>query len=192
MKINKSYIMIVVALLCIGIALAILNTDNNEAILKEIENMNLISVDRNLTLDDFNKITELTENDAHAQIFLGEARWLIKNGREDHARHPLAFLQKYEATGEKDVCVAHELTHIALYLEKEDIEFAEEHLKVVQENKEKWIASTERKHNRFPQYYKNYDRFLFLITDSVKKLENREYNEKTIETLKEIENYEVC
>ncbi len=202
-KLRKVYVLpiglFVLAVVVVG-ALIWHERDVREAraqdILKEIERLGTLPQTKyvydGLEEKDLRNLNLLTVSDRHAAGFVEEAMWMIRHNETDHVGHSLYFLQEYEKTGEDSICIPHELTHIRLYVKDRDYELAEKQFQLVEKTKNTWVGEGEKKFAKFPPYYEQFKELLPLIDTAVERLQEKKYDNETIQLLGEIEEKEVC
>ncbi|MBS3174425.1 hypothetical protein J4440_00930 [Candidatus Woesearchaeota archaeon] len=171
------------------LSLLFLNSDNLK---KEADRVNSISLSRELEIEDLKELEKLTKDDEHAKLFLEEAFWLLKNNQSDHANHPISFLVNYIKTGKKEICIPHELIHMKYYIESDEKELINKHLTIIEQYKEQWKSEAEKKKEKFPQYYKNFEQVLSSVGLSIERLRNKQYDNKTFKLIEFIDNYGIC
>ena len=169
---------------------------NNKLIINEVDRINSLPYEKEqydiLTSEDFKTLLELTKNNNHARSFVDEVVWLADNKEPKHVGHSIYYLKSYIETGEDNLCIPHELTHIKLYIKHEDFDLVESQIKIIEKYNNQWLKVSEKQKQAFPQYYKNFDDFLLKMNEAVERIKNHDYSSKTIELLDYIEQNEVC
>lgn len=168
------------------------NVVNNLDVLAEIRHLGDITIERDLTKEDFAKLRGLTNGDKVADHAFEEIDWLLANGEAEHAEHSLAYLNTYAQTGKAIQCVAHEMTHIRLYLKHQDYEMVDHALDELQPAIGPWIERSESLKAKFPAYYQNFDEVKTTVFDTVDRLKASDFTENTIKKLEFLEKNAVC
>ena len=168
-------------------AVTVINPALNDEIFRLKQEMTV----RNLTEADTVKIAEFSK-DSVEQFYAKEFAWLVKYNEYEHLNHPLTFLDWYVRTGEETFCAPHELGHIAAYLERNDVAYAEETFAVVKQKMHLWDEKQEINRKKYPKFYEGLSELKELMGKAIPLLEKKDYGNNTIELLKQIDIKSVC
>ena len=146
---------------------------------------------RNLTEADTTKITLLSK-DPVERYYAKEFAWLVKNDEYEHLNHPLTFLDWYVRTGNETFCAPHELGHMAAYIEKDDIPYAQETFAVVKQKMRMWDEKQESNSQKYPQFYLIVGELKAMMSQAISLLDNKNYSNDTTDLLKQIDLKSVC
>ena len=156
----------------------------------EINRLKAIAEDRNLTVQDYYQLNQLTQPIPYYQDGLKEIEWLTEHGEADHAAHGLSYLLLYSQTGKEYTCLIHDLSHIESYLQYKDFVMAEEAIQEL--DAQHWIDGAEKSRQRLPQYYKNFDQLKATVLDTVLRLKNKDYSQTTIDQIEYLDKTAPC
>ena len=168
----------------------------NKQVLDEIHRLSLLPYNQyaydNLTVQDLVPLQRMVEQDAYAHDFMDEAVWLLNHHEYEHVGHSLYYLQEYVTTGEDDVCIPHELSHIRVYLKYQDFGLVEAQTKVVEKYEQSWLDAGKKRYTKFPQYYVKFEEIKPKIDEVVMRLKAQEYDQKTADLLEYIDENQIC
>lgn len=193
------FIILAVGLLLSGAIIAYYNSKSligNQDILQEIDRISELPVKQviydNLTAADFAALDEMTKDDPEAHSFIDEAVWLAEHNEPQHVGHSLYFLEEYIKTGTDEICIPHELEHIKIYLEHDAVDLAEKQTAFVQEYEDSWREKVETQHDKYPQFYPEFDKLMDSVDAVLPRLAEKKYDNETMELLSFIQKNEVC
>ncbi len=172
------------------------NVVGDKEILAEIERVSnlpykVVSYD-SVTPADLKKLSELSAKDEIAKSLIDEAVWLSSNDEHEHVGHSLYYLGEYVKKAEDVFCLPHELEHIQIYLEHDAIELAEKQIRIATKYQKDWYASTERKYNKFPQYFPKYSELISATNKALENLNKGDYGKETMEFIGFSIYYSIC
>ncbi|MFA4887820.1 MAG: hypothetical protein WC595_06430 [Candidatus Nanoarchaeia archaeon] len=156
----------------------------------EINRLKAVAEDRNLTVEDYSQLNQLTQPIPYYQDGLKKIEWLTEHGEADHAAHGLSYLLLYSQTGKEYACLIHDLSHIESYLHYNDLAMAEEAIKEL--DAQPWIDKAEKSRQRLPQYYKNFDQLKATVLDTVERLKNKNYSQTTLDQIEYLDKTAPC
>ena len=156
----------------------------------EINRLKAVAEDRNLTVQDYSQLNQLTLPIPYYQDGLKEITWLTEHGEADHAAHGLSYLLLYSQTGKEYTCLIHDLSHIESYIQYKDFAMAEEAIKKL--DAQEWINKAEKSRQRLPQYYKNFDHLKATVLDTVERLKNKDYSQTTLDQIEYLDKTAPC
>ncbi len=162
----------------------------NKEVDNEIFRLEKVSLERNLTSQDYSNLRELTKKDPVAADIFKEIDWLLEHNELEHASHGLGLLQSYIETGNSQECFGHELEHIGLYLKYNDEERAKEAIEEL--DVDAWINHNEDVKKKFPQYYKNFDEVKIKAIKTVDSLKKGDYSLSSLKDLPFLEDNAPC
>ncbi len=168
------------------------NVVNDQNALDSILELQKISSEKNITLEDITQLKELIKNDEIAHSYYDEMEWLIENGEPEHSLHSLAFLKTYIKTGDSTFCIPHELEHVEIYLKHNQTERAMNTISEIKENLKPWIEKSENARKQFPQYYKNFDTLKNETISVVELLSAKNFTPELFERVKIVEENGIC
>ncbi|MBI5389471.1 hypothetical protein HZB01_03765 [Candidatus Woesearchaeota archaeon] len=201
-KVKKTSLGIIIGfcVLLLGIAVVLFFSDTstvgNQEILQEIERLSSLPyttiIYDTASSRDFGQLSELTEEDPYAHGLVQETIWLAEHNESKHVGHALSFLKDYITTGNKDICIPHELVHIKLYIKHGDFELANTQATMVQKYHDSWKKNVQKQYEKYPQFYSNYEQLLSSIEQVIPRLLAKQYDNETIQLLDFVEAHEVC
>lgn len=164
----------------------------NKEVIGELNRLSSALLTRDLTSSDFDQLRQLVSGDKTAEESLAEIDWLFANGETEHVSHTISFLYTYATTGDKVPCIPHELAHMSLLIQHNDLELAADHTEEIRANFEPWIAKSEKARKILPAYYKNFEELKSRISDVITRLEVGDYSQATLEEIEFVEKNSVC
>ena len=137
----------------------------------------------NIIPQDLNRLKELVKEDKIAESYVNELDWLVRNGEGQHILHTTLYMREYIKTGEDVPCIPHELWHVSLFVKHGDIDYAKKRLKSIEKNYDVWVKSVEEKRKAYPQFYNGSEELEQMSRESIEKLKQNNYSNKTLEQL---------
>ena len=198
----KKYIPYIVLFLIFIILLAACSLQKpkvigNSAVINEITHIEQLSVmdengNNNLTLRDLQNLEALTKGDKIAEDYVTELKWLVGHNESQHLLHETLYMREYLKTGEDVPCIPHELWHVSVFIKYGDMAYAKNQLKDVEEGYDAWVRNVEQKRKVYPQFYNSLDELEQMSKDSIEKLKQNDYSNKTLEQLDIIGAAAIC
>lgn len=149
--IRKHYVRISIFLvLTFGIILFLINYTGvvgNKKILEEIVRIDMISEERNVSVNELSKLNKMTKRDSIANSYVKEMAWLIDHGYGQHSTHSLGYLFNYIQTGRYSPCVPHELEHSILYAVNGDKFMSDKSLETAKKYYAQWYFNEKALYN---------------------------------------------
>lgn len=146
----------------------------------------------NMTKKDLQNVAYAFSDDPIAIRHLQEVHWMLLNNEQDHILHSLDFLYEYIKTGKELPCVPHELWHIGLYLEHNEMEKVAKAIPLLDEQYEEWEISIDQKRKVFPQFYTLLDVLKEEMKEAIARLQRYDFSQDTKDLLKEIGEIGMC
>ena len=145
-----------------------------------------------ITVKDLQKLESLIKGDKIAEDYVKELKWLVGHNESLHLLHTTLFMRDYINTGNDTPCVPHDLWHISLFIKHGDIDYAKRQLKSIEAGYDDWVKSAEEKRKDYPQFYNSLEELEQMSIESIKRLKQNDYSEKTLEQLDLIGASELC
>ncbi len=193
------FALLVIVLIGIGFFIASMSTSRQQLAKQVQDEVNRLgtlphtnATYDHMTPEDFSHLEELTKKDPFAYDFVEEAKSLAEYHQPEHIAHEFFFLDQYLTTGDKNICVPHELLHIAIYLENNRTDLAEEKIPFAERYRDDWIAWAQQTQQKYPQYYKHFDELVSHVDQALGRLDEHQYDNETLTLIDRVEEEAIC
>ncbi len=170
---------------------------NNPEILAQVEQVSALSImdmEGNVPLkrENLDSLNQALSADHLAAHYMKSLYWFVDHNETEHLGHTLGFLKTYLVTGKEAHCTPHELWHAALYAKHGENGNIPNALAEAKESYPFWIAESELKRQKFPQFYLRLDEQVAETGELIAILEKKNYSNETMQRIKKLGETAIC